>query len=320
MSKKRKKMTKIKKLDLFSKKLSKIAMIAILSVFIFITANAQTPSGEVVTLLGYLHVFPEDLGAKFYSISYQEEMDYKGFSEIIAAINTNKVHGYDTWRLPTKSELEIMDNNREKLGLKKCYYNDIRWCYMSTESEDGRDGFVVSYNVRLVTAGEKIDKQITQNKQQAEDDKQQKLKDEIASWSFEVSGTDIPNIEANNRGSACPSGWRLPTEQEMKLITSNSITSKDLGSSVYWISGSTKESYNEYSQFNRGVEGQQIYYVDRIYIYPVYDVRYGSTTITKKYVTERKSYYSTWESKQIPASSTPANDTKYLPCRCVRNK
>lgn len=162
-------MTKRKKLGFFFKKLSKITMIAIVAVFITITANAQNSSGEVVTLLGYLYVFPEDLG----------DLLRKEVSGIITAINKNNAYGYNTWRLPTLAEIKIMSNYKSKIGIEEIRYDSEKcFNYMTYEyfiSEP--DATYGSRNVRLVSTGT-VDEDETVQKEIADDMKKKKEQEE----------------------------------------------------------------------------------------------------------------------------------------------
>ncbi|MDR1348028.1 MAG: hypothetical protein LBJ63_06315 [Prevotellaceae bacterium] len=82
---------------------------------------------SIVTLLGYLHVFPEDLG-NFTSVP----------NNIIDALNNDVSNGYNTWRLPTNEELSLIENNKSRVqGLTNSDYMTI---------ENNRAG-----RVRLVT-------------------------------------------------------------------------------------------------------------------------------------------------------------------------
>lgn len=68
--------------------------------------NGKSPSGTVETILGYLQVYPEDLGS------------YNGTpSSVIAAVNRQKLNGYGDWRLPTNEELSLMATAKDKLGM-----------------------------------------------------------------------------------------------------------------------------------------------------------------------------------------------------------
>jgi len=67
----------------------------------------KSKSGKVETILGYLNVYPEDLG-KF----------KKSPDNVINAVNMQSLNGYDNWRLPTEEELSLMYANGDNLGLK----------------------------------------------------------------------------------------------------------------------------------------------------------------------------------------------------------
>lgn len=62
-------------------------------------ANTKAPQENrgVVTLLGYLHVYPEDLGV-FESAP----------NTVISAVNKNVMYGYNDWRLPNGEELSLI--------------------------------------------------------------------------------------------------------------------------------------------------------------------------------------------------------------------
>lgn len=64
------------------------------------TTNTTVSTTEPVTLFGYLHVFPTDIG-EFQTLPAQ----------LLSAINRQAQYGYDTWRLPTTEELSIMRAN-----------------------------------------------------------------------------------------------------------------------------------------------------------------------------------------------------------------
>lgn len=63
-----------------------------------IGVNAQRTSVE--TIYGYLRVFPEELGS-FESVP----------NTVINQLNSQAVHGYNTWRVPTNEELSLMKAN-----------------------------------------------------------------------------------------------------------------------------------------------------------------------------------------------------------------
>ena len=81
--------------------------------------SGKSPSGKVETILGYLQVYPEDLGS------------FAGRPKtVIAAINRQKLYDYGDWRLPTNEELSLMATARAKLGM-----GSING-YMSQENAD----------------------------------------------------------------------------------------------------------------------------------------------------------------------------------------
>lgn len=84
---------------------------------------------SVYTLVGYLRIFPYELGA----------FDYPP-TDIINRVNANEQYGYNTWRIPTNAEITIIKANG---------YADQKEKYMTQESKSGR--------VLLVTDKEKAD-------------------------------------------------------------------------------------------------------------------------------------------------------------------
>ena len=64
------------------------------------TSSTTVATDEPVTLFGYIHVFPTDIG-EFQTLPAQ----------LLSAINNKATYGYDSWRLPTTEELSIMRAN-----------------------------------------------------------------------------------------------------------------------------------------------------------------------------------------------------------------
>jgi hypothetical protein len=67
--------------------------------------SSENNGNGIVKLLGYLYVFPEELG-RFSPFETEE---------VVKNVNSRKLFGYNDWRLPTKSELQLIYNNRNKI-------------------------------------------------------------------------------------------------------------------------------------------------------------------------------------------------------------
>lgn len=68
--------------------------------------TGKSPSGKVETILGYLQIYPEDLG------SFNGEP-----TSVIAAVNRQRLYDFGDWRLPTNEELSLMATAKDKLGM-----------------------------------------------------------------------------------------------------------------------------------------------------------------------------------------------------------
>lgn len=269
----------------------------------------------VVTLLGYLHVSPDELGV-FSSKPVN----------VIANINKQAQYGYDDWRLPTVEELELMEANREKLGLQNSQY------MIDAHPSDPSSRRIV----RLVTTGKSVaekeadkiqqeaeQKRIAEEKRNAEEVKEQKIKDEPNTWAFEMANEDIASVEAYNKESACPSGWRLPTGEEMKLIVSNPYTKKLLSGNIYWIQGSSSNviggNVDEGSPDGRWSERYS--YESTYYYYNAYNVS-KNTSSTERVLTHSKTdaYTDRWGKFREATDYDVQPERIYHTCRCVRTK
>ncbi len=69
--------------------------------------NSKRERTDIVEIYGYLKLYPEDLG----------EFRSKP-SELIRRINAEAKYGYDTWRLPTETELDLIRSNGYLSGQK----------------------------------------------------------------------------------------------------------------------------------------------------------------------------------------------------------
>lgn len=108
------------------------------------TSSISTLTDEPVTLYGYLHVFPKDVG------------EFKTLPEqLLSAINKQGQYGYDSWRLPTTEELSIMRANSDLIpNLKNADY-------LCSDSSNG--GYA-----RLVTTDISIEQKLKNSKEREE--------------------------------------------------------------------------------------------------------------------------------------------------------
>ena len=100
-----------------------------------VSAQPSAPSSatpktrtKVESVYGYLHVFPNELGV------FQDEP-----TNVIRNINSQGMHGYDEWRIPTNEELSLLRANGYLNGGAQ---------YMTKESKSGM--------VLLVTTGKTV--------------------------------------------------------------------------------------------------------------------------------------------------------------------
>jgi hypothetical protein len=146
-----------------------------------------------IQLLGYLWVYPEDLGT-----FKQQPLG------VIQSINTQNMYGRNNWRIPTPDELAVLENNANTVGLG----DDI---YLAT---DHANGVLRLVSTGKTTAERRADKQL----------ERQKI---ISSGKgIEIDGTvwakqNVTLIDGENRfgwrniNSYIPKGWRLPNENEI---------------------------------------------------------------------------------------------------------
>ena len=156
-----------------------------------------------IKLVGYLWVYPEDLG------NFKQQP-----ISVIAQVNKQKLHGHDNWRIPTPDELALLEANADKVGLG----DDI---YMATDQSNGV--------LRLVCIeGEETEKQ-----------KEQRMAEEKAKFYVEINGLKWAKYNVGSKGifvsspenygryytydealTACPIGWHVPTLEEIKYLLS----------------------------------------------------------------------------------------------------
>lgn len=77
--------------------------------------NSKRDRTDVVVLYDYLRLYPEDLG------EFREKP-----STLIKKINDEISYGYDSWRLPTEEEMDIISSNGYLSGLKYMTQSDPR--------------------------------------------------------------------------------------------------------------------------------------------------------------------------------------------------
>ena len=108
-----------------------------------IDSNNKGEDVRVITLHGYLRVYPEDLG------------DFEEYpSVIISRINNNKNYGISSWRLPTAEEFKILMSNSDKIGLGAPWsqggYNGFGYWYLDGRYAE-KSGPWRSQRIRLVS-------------------------------------------------------------------------------------------------------------------------------------------------------------------------
>ena len=87
--------------------------------------NSKREISEVVVLHGYLKLYPEDLG-EFHGKPY----------DLIGNINKEESYGYDSWRLPTQEELDLIRSNGYLSGLKYMTQSDPRGVLLLVTTKD----------------------------------------------------------------------------------------------------------------------------------------------------------------------------------------
>ena len=152
-----------------------------------------------VLLLGYLWVYPEDLG-NFGQIPVG----------VINSVNSQRPYGRNNWRIPTPDELVVLEANAEKIGLG----DEI---YLATDHRNGVLRLVAvddSYNDCIWIGGAYWSKK------------------DLGSSSMYKPGRLVTYEEAVK---FCPEGWRLPTLDDFdKLRNSGSASFGEGGGDIYF--------------------------------------------------------------------------------------
>ena len=182
-------------------------------------ASRTTP----FVILGYLKVFPNDLGR------FDSEP-----SNIIRQINSQEQHGYNTWRLPTNEELSLLVANSVVSSSD---------AYMTSDSR--RSGLV-----RLVTdkgTAQEIaeeERKAAEAARRAEEARKAAEKAFLSRWSSRSSNTMNWQSAINYCQNLTEGGfddWRLPNIDELKTLI-GSVQSKLGDKGSFWSSSTRSDS------------------------------------------------------------------------------
>ena len=156
-----------------------------------------------IQLLGYLWVHTQDLG------------DFRQHPhDVIRNINAQNPYGRNNWRIPTCDELRVMENNANLIGLGD-------GIYMATSHSNGI--------LRLVSTGLSVAEQNEQQRQLEAGTVINGIR--WANLNVASGGGFVSNIEDlgghfnwYEARNICPPGWRLPTDEELRRLSSvNSV-------------------------------------------------------------------------------------------------
>lgn len=135
-----------------------------------------------VLLLGYLWVYPEDLG-NFGQIPVG----------VINSVNAQRPYGRNNWRIPTPDELAVLEANAEKIGLG----DDI---YLATDHRNGV--------LRLVAVDDSYNNCVLIGNTYWS-------KTNLGASSMYSAGRLVTYEQAVK---FCPEGWRLPTKDDFEEL------------------------------------------------------------------------------------------------------
>ena len=137
---------------------------------------------EPVLLLGYLWVYPEDLGSfKQVPIS------------VIKSVNAQRPYGRNNWRIPTPDELAVLEANAERIGLG----DDI---YLATDHRNG--------TLRLVAIDGEYEDCVKVGNTYWK-------KTNLGASRATNAGSTVTYEDALR---FCPAGYRLPTRAEYEAL------------------------------------------------------------------------------------------------------
>ena len=163
-----------------------------------------------VLLLGYLWVYPEDLG-NFSRVP----------SGVINSINAQRPYGRNTWRIPTPDELVILEANAEKVGLG----DDI---YLATDHCNGV--------LRLVAVDDSYNDCIWIGNAYWS-------KHDLGSSSMRQAGREVTYDDAVKY---CPEGWRLPTVEDFNMLRNSGKASFGQSGGELYFPGVSFDGTNSY--------------------------------------------------------------------------
>jgi uncharacterized protein (TIGR02145 family) len=140
-------------------------------------------------LLGYLWVYPEDIG------NFKQPPLH-----VIEMINKQGLHGHNNWRIPTPDELALLEANADKVGLG----DDI---YLATDHANGVLRLIAREETQEEKA-ERVDGVLVNGAIWA--------KTNVGASSISDKGREFNSFSAAQ--TACPNGWRLPTNSEFRNL------------------------------------------------------------------------------------------------------
>lgn len=223
---------------------------------------------EPIVLLGYLTVFPRDIG--FYN-SHPHE--------IIRNINKQNMYNKNNWRIPTSDELKLMESYADEIGLG----TDI---YMATSHANGQ--------LRLVSAG--VDENSPEGLIQAG----KAIKVGNLLWSTVDYGADSPHENgitmdySEERDIKIPIGWRLPTFNEMKILVAKSSGIYDMKKRKLTLSPVTlsSDAYISYTMNRPGIKVTIEYICSDAMFYFKYGSWFNPTLLKEERLTLNKEFFS----------------------------
>jgi len=206
---------------------------------IFFTINAYS---QVVTISGYLHVYPEDLG----------EFSFVP-AAVIAEINKRVTFGYNDWRVPTQEEFELIKSNSNELsGLTEANYLTTKTragklrlvrtgmpvaTRNTSDTKNTDDEGVIINGVKWATRN--VDKPGTFAKNSEDPGMFYQWNSNIGwsssdprvstngnSWKSPWNGNNAKTWEKSK--NVCPAGWRIPTQAEFASLDSASSVWTDV--------------------------------------------------------------------------------------------